>query len=177
MVSARGAEEVCLAPAREHQVVAVDRSAVVERHRPRVGVGRGYVALHELDRIAPSEKLGEIDRHVVAGQLESCYLIEQRQELMVVVPVDQRDPSVVGMLRQLVRAPEPGESTSDDDDVRLLHHHDPSATEMPQRPRHDPPGSSSIRSTPVRNALGGHVIGSIAMPARRRDAGSSVSPV
>ena len=142
-----------------------------------IRIGRSHIGVHHLDRIVPPIELGEIDLHVGAGKLEGRHLIEERLELVVVVPVDQRDPRMVRVLRQLVRTAEPCEPTPDDDDVRLLHHHDPSSTEMPHRPRHDRPGSSRITSTPERNAFGGHVIGSIAIPCRRRSSGSSVSPV
>jgi MFS family permease len=47
---------------------------------------------------------------------------------------------------------------------------------MPQRPVHDAPGSRATRSVPLRKASGGHVIGSMAIPCRRRSAGR-VSPV
>ena len=123
VLGAGRAEEVRLASRREHQVVAVDRSAVVERHRPGIRVGRGHIGLHYLDRIVLLVQLAEVDLYIDAGELEGRHLIEQRQELVVVVPVDQRDPRMVRVLRQLVGAPEPGEPTPDDDDVRLLHHH------------------------------------------------------
>ena len=177
MLGAGSPEEVRLAARREHEVVSVDGPAVAECYRPCIRVGRAHVGLHHLDRVVMLVQLAEVVLDIDAGELEGRHLIEQRQELVIVVPVDQRDPRMVWVLRQLVRTPEPGEPAPDDDDVRLLHHHDPSFTEMPQRPRHDPPGSSRMTSVPVRNALAGHVIGSIATPCRRRSTGSSVSPV
>jgi hypothetical protein len=48
---------------------------------------------------------------------------------------------------------------------------------IPHRPDHEAPASSRMTSWPDRNAFGGQVIGSMAIPCRRRSGGSSVSPV
>ena len=91
LLGTRGVEEVRLAAHRQHQVVARERDAVGARHglgrRIDLGdVGHSTVTLLRLRKIAP-QRAGHVgDVHLGRGDL-----VQQRLELVVVVPVDERD--------------------------------------------------------------------------------------
>ena len=177
---AGGAEEVDLGPETEDEVVVRDRRRSRRSSTVRcVEVDRGHPGLVDRHVAVALEQVAQ--RVPDGGRLEqaACELVEERLEGVVVVPVDEHDVGV-GALQLLSRA-DPGEPTAEDEDTRALSldHRD-----LPfLKPRLDPPGgrwstapgSSRISESPVRNAFGGHVIGSTAM--LRRSTSGERSPV
>ena len=91
-------------------------------------------------------------------------LVEERLEGVVVVAVDDHDLGV-RLLELLCRA-DAGEASAEDQDARSVGAH----ARIPHDALVVSPGSSTSRLSPVRNALGGQVIGSTARLRRRRSA-------
>ena len=81
--SAGSSEEVRLRPGCEHDDVAGERAAVVERERPGLGVGADDLSRSDLDVARVFEDLLEVEPDVRGGQLRRCHLVEQRLELVV----------------------------------------------------------------------------------------------
>ncbi len=116
LVGAGYAEVVGHRTGREDQVV----------RRMGLPTGRGDAELVHIDGVdlglqhgdgrSVGEDVAQRPGDVGGGQLAGCHLVEQRLELVVVVPVDQRDVDVV--LGQLGRAPDPGEASADHEDGR-----------------------------------------------------------
>ena len=120
------------------------------------------------------------------------HLVEKRLELVVVVPVEQRDRGRHVPAGKPLRARDAREASADDDDlggpvlahrnaninvcITRGHHPDGmiSPDEMPQALVTELPGSSRISPSPLRKAFGGQVIGSTAR-LRRFDVGQRVT--
>ena len=107
-------EEVRLAPGGENEEVPGGRLGTGERHGLRLGVGgRDLAELHADARVLP-EQLTDVHRHIGGRELIRRHLVQERQELVVVVLVDQGDMHVVVVLRELFRAADPGEPGAHD---------------------------------------------------------------
>ena len=111
-------EEVGPRACGEHEVVAAESLAVARRDSPARDVDTGD--LGEFHRDAgvrcedPPKGPGDVDH----GQLGRGHLVQQRLELVVVVPIDDRHRDVV--LGEFGGATHSGEAAADDHDRRLL---------------------------------------------------------
>ena len=109
-------EEVRLRPGCEHDDVAGERAAVVERERPGLGVGADDLGGLDLDVACVVEDLLEVEPDVRGSQLRRCHLVEQRLELVVAVLVDDGDADAV-LAGEALRAGDAREASADDDDM------------------------------------------------------------
>ena len=62
-------------------------------HRQRVDVDRSYLGLLDVRRRKGSKNAPDGAGYVALGELRGGQLIEEGLELVIVVPVDQRDPN------------------------------------------------------------------------------------
>ena len=109
-------EEVRAGAGRQHQVVARPTGAGRAGRSARLDIDRGDLGFLHRDVLVTAEDATKRTGHVVVGQLGGRDLVEQRLELVVVVPVEECHLDVV--VGQSQRAADAGEASSDDHDVR-----------------------------------------------------------
>jgi hypothetical protein len=119
LVGAGGVEEVGLAPRGQDQVGARELLPVVQAHGEGGRICGDDLGHLEVDVGVLPELLADRDRDVGRGELRGRHLVQEREELVVVVAVDHRHPHVI-VLRELLRAADAREASSNDDDVSLL---------------------------------------------------------
>ena len=113
-----GAEEVRLRARGEHQHLSRVARPVGGGDRMSRRVRRHHCGGLDGDRVVLGEDAAQRPGDVADAELGGSDLVQQRLELVVVVPVDHHHPDVV--LGQLLRAGDPGETRADDDDLVLL---------------------------------------------------------
>ncbi len=111
-----GLEEARPRAGRQHQRVAGEAAPVLGRDRPLRGVHGCGLGDHHLHVGMGVEQLVQGEGDVGARQLRRRHLVEQRLELVVVVPVDQGDVDVL-VLGEGARAAQAGEPAAHDDHV------------------------------------------------------------
>ncbi len=114
---ARGVEEVGLRARGNDDVVAGERLAVRCGDRPGLGVDPRHIELTHRDARVLGEDRADRPGDVGGSELGGGDLVQQRLELLVVVPVDQGHGHVV--LGELLRARDAGEAGADDHDCGL----------------------------------------------------------
>ena len=117
------AEEVGLCACGDHQDVATDGDPIGQRHGLGVGIDLGDLAGGDAHRAVGPEHVPQRPGDVGHAELRGGHLVEQRLELVVVVPVDQ--VHVDAVLGEALRAGHTCEATT--------HHHDRSLHRHPSR--------------------------------------------